>query len=119
MLGLYLIIGHKSCNMLGLLNKLTLQKKSQNVWTNYVFLNKKVKAQQQNKKIKHKNPCRSRELNPEPLTPKADALRPAPPSQLGVTIVVQLFNCFNAMGQNVSNQSRICRPHIFNEFIFS
>ena len=50
MLGLYLIIGHKSCNMLSILNKLTLQKKSQNVKTNYVFLNKKVKAQQQNKK---------------------------------------------------------------------
>jgi len=25
-------------------------------------------------KIKHKNPCRSRELNPGPLAPKADAL---------------------------------------------
>jgi len=36
--------------MLSILNKLTLQKKSQNVKTNYVFLNKKVKAQQQNKK---------------------------------------------------------------------
>jgi len=25
-------------------------------------------------KIKHKNPCQDRELNPGPLTPKADAL---------------------------------------------
>jgi len=31
-------------------------------------------------KMKHKNPCRSRELNPEPLAPKADTS--APPSQL-------------------------------------
>ena len=32
-----------------------------------------VKTQQQNK-IKHKNPCRSRELNPGPLGPKANAI---------------------------------------------
>jgi len=31
--------------------------------------------QQQNKKMKHKNPCRSRELIPGPLAPTADALR--------------------------------------------
>ena len=38
------------------------------------FGQKKVKTQQQQyKKIKHKNPCRSRGLNPGPLTPKADA----------------------------------------------
>jgi len=40
-----------------------------------VFLDKKAKTQQQlNKKIKHKNPCRSRELNPGPLALTADAL---------------------------------------------
>ena len=46
MLGLYrntLIIGHKSCNMLGILNKLTLHKKLQNCVTNNVFLDKKSK----------------------------------------------------------------------------
>jgi len=40
MLSLYLytlIIGHKSCNMLNILNKLTLQKKLQNPMTNNVF----------------------------------------------------------------------------------
>jgi len=44
MLGLYLytlIIGHKSCNMLSILNKLTLQKELQNILTNNVFLDKK------------------------------------------------------------------------------
>jgi len=46
MLGLYLytlIIGHNSCNMLSILNKFTLQKKLQNIVTNNVFLDKKVK----------------------------------------------------------------------------
>jgi len=41
MLGLNLYtlkIGHKSYNMLGILNKLTLQKKLQNYVTNNVFL---------------------------------------------------------------------------------
>jgi len=50
MLGLYLyilIIVHKSCNMLSILNKLTLQKKKSIFWTNNVFLDKKVKTQQQ------------------------------------------------------------------------
>jgi len=67
-----LIIGHKSGNMLSILNKLTLQKKLQNFVTKKVFWTKKVKTlQQQNK---HKNPCRCRELNLGPLAPKADAL---------------------------------------------
>ena len=54
MLGLYLytlIIGHKYCNMLSILNKLTLYKDLQTFVTNNVFLDKKVKTQeQQNKK---------------------------------------------------------------------
>jgi len=44
MLGLYfytLIIGHKSCNMLSILNKLKLQKILQNVVTNNVCMDKK------------------------------------------------------------------------------
>jgi len=46
MLGLYLytlIIGHKSCNMLIILNKLTLQKKLQNFVTNNVLFGQKGK----------------------------------------------------------------------------
>ena len=49
MLGLYLytlIIGDKFCNMLSILNKLTLQKKLQNPVTNNVFW-QKVKTQPQ------------------------------------------------------------------------
>jgi len=44
MLGLYLytlIISHKSCKMLSILNKLTLQKYLQNIVTNNVFMDKK------------------------------------------------------------------------------
>ena len=43
MLGLYLytlIISHKSCKMLSILNKLTLQRDLQNVVTNNVFMDK-------------------------------------------------------------------------------
>ena len=69
-----LIISHKSSNMLRILNKLTWYKELQTFVTNNVFFDKKVKTQQQqNKKIKHKNPCKSRGLNPGPLAPKADA----------------------------------------------
>jgi len=53
MLGLYLftlIIGHKSCNTLSILNKLTLLKELQYFAINNVFLDKRVKTQQQNKK---------------------------------------------------------------------
>jgi len=52
-LGLYintLKIGHKSCNILSILNKLSLQKKLQTYVTNNVFWTKKVKTQQQNNK---------------------------------------------------------------------
>ena len=50
MLGLYLytlIIIHKFSNMLRILNKLTLYKELQTFVTNNVFLDKKVKSQQQ------------------------------------------------------------------------
>jgi len=76
MLGLYhytIIIGHKSCNMLSILNKLTLQKKLENFVTNNVFFDKKVKTTTTKQKIKHKNPCRSQEMNLGPLTPKVNA----------------------------------------------
>ena len=35
-----------------------------------------------------------------------------------LSIVVELFNCFDAMGRNVNTQSQICGPHIFNKYIF-
>jgi len=46
----------------------------QNFVTNNVFWRKSKNATTTKQNIKHKNPCRSRELNPGPLTPKAYAL---------------------------------------------
>jgi len=46
--GLYLythLIDHKYCNMLSILNKLTLQKKLQNFVTENLFMDKEVKTQ--------------------------------------------------------------------------
>ena len=56
MLGLYfytLIIGHKSCNMLSILNKLKLRKELQIFVTKNVFLDKKRKIN--NNKTKKSN----------------------------------------------------------------
>jgi len=50
--------------MLSVLNKLTLQN---------VFWTKSTSTTTTKQNIKHKNPCRSQELNPEPLASKADA----------------------------------------------
>jgi len=58
--------------MVSILNKLTLQKELKIFVTQCVFGRKVETTTQQ--KIKHKNPCRSRNLNPGPLAPKADAL---------------------------------------------
>jgi len=66
-----LIIGHKSCNILSILNKLKLKKELQTVVTNNLIFENKVETKQ---KIKHKNACRSWGLNPGPIAPKADAL---------------------------------------------
>ena len=78
MLALYLytlIIGHNSCNMLLIQNILILQNKLHYFVTKNVFQDKKVKNTTTTKQnIKHQNICRSRELNPGPLAPKADAL---------------------------------------------
>ena len=60
--------------------------KLQNVVTNNVFLDKKVKTTKQ--KIKHKNPCWSRENKPGTNCTKADASSVLP-SQLKVSIVVE------------------------------
>jgi len=78
MLDLYLYtlkISNTFCKSLSILNKLTLQNDWQKFVTNSVCVyRQKVKTQQQQKpKIKHKNHCRNRELNPVPLTSKADA----------------------------------------------
>ena len=61
--------------MLGILNTLTLYKELPTFVTNNVFLDKKVKTQQQqNKKSNIKTLAGAGGLNPGPLAPKADAL---------------------------------------------
>ena len=77
MLGLYLytlIIGHKSCKMLSVINKLTLQNELQNFVIINVFMDKSKTTTKTKQKIKLKSPCLSRELNPGPIAAKADVL---------------------------------------------
>jgi len=115
MLGLYLytlIIGHKSCNMKGILNKITLQKKLQHFVTNYVFWDEKkstTKTKYANKKTHARAGNWTRDLSHT-----SGVVTPAPPSQLRIMIVVKLINYFVAMDRNVNIQGRICGPHIFN-----
>jgi len=106
--------------LLSILNKLTLQKKVQNFGTNNVFLDQKSKKKTTAQlKIKHKKPLLEPGIDPRTSCAQSRCVTPAPPSQLRVTIVVKLFNCFNTMGRNANKQNRICGPHIFNKFIFS
>jgi len=60
--------------MLSILKKLTLQKELQTCVTKMYFWTKSKNLTTAKLNIKHKNPCWSRELNPGPLAPKADAL---------------------------------------------
>ena len=74
MLGLYLytlLIGHKSCNILSILNKWKLSKELQTFVTNNVFLTKSKNTTTTKQKIKHKNPSHSQKLNAGPLAHKA------------------------------------------------
>jgi len=83
-----------------------------------VFLDKKEEnTTTTTTQIKHKNPCRRRESTWD-LLHQSGCVTSAPRSQIRVTIVIKLFNCFDAMGRNVNKQSRIGGPHIFNKFIF-
>ena len=104
MLGLYLftlIKGHKYCNMLSILNELTLVKELQNFVTMFFWKKSKITTT-----TKHKNPCQSRELKPGALALKVDTcVTSAPPSQLRISILIKLFNCFDAMDRNVKKQS--------------
>jgi len=94
-----LIIPHKSCNMLSILNVLTLQKKLQNFVTNNVFMDKKVNTQQQ-QNIEHKYPCRSQEMNPRPIAPTESS------KSNDCFQAIRLFTCFDGMGRNVHKQSQ-------------
>jgi len=64
--------------------------------TNSVLLDRKGKTQQY-KKIKHKNACAAGNLTRD--LSESGCITSAPPSQLRVSIVVELYNCFDAMGR--------------------
>jgi len=67
MRGLYIYtlkIDHKSCNMLSILNKVTLQKELQSSVTNSVLWATSKNTTTTKQKIKHKTACWSRALNP-------------------------------------------------------
>jgi len=104
--------------MLSVLNKLTLVQGIAKVCDKKGVFWTKVKTQQQqnNQTLK---PLPEPGIEPGTSCTQSGCVTTAPPSQLRVLIVVQLFNCFDAMGRNVNKQSRICRPHIFNKFMFS
>jgi len=101
MLGLYFythVIGQKSCNMLSILNKITLHKELPNCLTNNIFGQKKPKTQQQNKKSNIKRSPEP-EIEPGTFSTHSGCITTAPPSQLRGANAVNLFNCFDAMGK--------------------
>ena len=78
----------------------------------------KVKTQQQQNKISNiKTLAGTGDWTRDLLQPK-QMVTTAPPSQLREAIVFKPFNCFDAMSRNVNKQSQICRPDIFNKYIF-
>ena len=101
-----------------ILNKLTLQKELQNVVQLMCFGQKGKNSTTTKQKIKIKTLTTAGNRTRDILHPKRMRYH-CPANQLRVSIVVKLFNCFDAMGRNVNKQSRICGPHTFNKFIFS
>jgi len=110
MLGLYfytLIICHKSYNILSILNQLTLQKKLPPVVTNNVFW------RQNKNKTSNTKPLPEPGREPVTFCIQSGCITSVPPSHLRVSVVIKLYNCFDAMGGNVKEQNRICRLHLF------
>ena len=122
MLGLHLntlIIGHKSCNMLSILNKWTLLKEMQKFVTKIVLLEKSKHTTTTKQNNQTYKPLPEPGIEPVTSCTKSGCVTTAPPSQLRVSIVVKPFNYFDAMGLNVNKQIQICGPDIFNKYIFS
>ena len=122
MLGLYLythLISHKSCQLLSILNKLTLQKDLQNIVANKVFMDKLWKHNNNETKISNlKTLAGAGNWTRDLLHPKR--MRYHCPTESTERISFKkLFNCFDAIGRNVNKQSRICGPDCFNKVIFS
>jgi len=58
-------------------------------------------------KIKPKKPLPELGIEPGASCTQSGCVTTAPPSQLRVSIVNKLFNCFDTMGRNVNKQSGI------------
>jgi len=71
--------------------------------------------QQQYKTLNLKTPLPESGIEPGTPCTQSGCVTTAPPSQLRVSIVVRLFNCFEAMGRKVNKQSQICGPEIVNK----
>jgi len=82
-----------------------------------MFLDKKDKKTQQNKKSNIKT-LGGAGIELGTSGTQSGCVTTAPPSELRVSIVVKLFNCVDAIGRNVNKQSQIFGPDIFNKFIF-
>jgi len=117
-----LIICHKSCNMLSILNKLTLQKEVQLckiLWQTICFWQKvKTTTTTKQKKSNRKNSLLVPGIELGNSCTQSGCVTNVPTSQLRILIVVKLLNCFDVMGRNVNQQTQLCRPHIFYKCIF-
>ena len=98
MLGLYLYTLISVTNLaICILNKLTLQKELQNSSQKMCFFQKVKNTTTIKQKIKHKNPCLEPGIEPGTACTQSGCITTAPLSQLRVSIVVKLFNCFHAL----------------------
>jgi len=97
-----LIIGHTSCNMLSILKKLTLQKKLHNFGTQNVLMGQK--RNKYNNIESNTKTMSEPGIEPGTSCTHSGCVTSVPRSQLRVTIVVKLFNYFDAMGRNLNKQ---------------
>ena len=114
-----LTISHKSCNMLNILNNSNFKRNCNFLWQIMCFWTKTKKRNNNKTKNQTYKPLLELGIEPGTFCTQCGCVTTAPPSQLKVSIVVRLFNCFDAMGQTVNKQSRICGPVIFNKYMFS
>jgi len=56
-------------------------------------------------------------IEPGTSRTKSGCVTTAPPSQLRVTIVIKLFNCFEALVQNIKNKAELV-GHTFSTNLF-
>jgi len=112
MLGLYIYtleFGHKSCNMLSILNKLALQKELHNCVTNNVFLDKNhINNKTKNQTLK---PLPETGIETGTCCTQSECVTTAPPSQLIVSNAV-------AKGRNINKQNEFAGHTFLTTYFF-